>query len=145
MLELSGSVLFQFPLIVSVGTSSHCCCTGSGRLFREVLLSVWLKDYEMEILLTDEQSVSPPWHIPVPVPPPELSAVCRATAGDEPHCRTGPGHCTASCAMNCRFVHPLKLLGGGSAAVFKGLWSFMIMICQIQFLIVMMWLKCGVI
>lgn len=57
MLDLPGSVFFQFASIVPVCSSSH---SGYSMLFREVLLSARLKDYELEIPLTDEQSVPVP-------------------------------------------------------------------------------------
>lgn len=67
-------------------------------LFREVLLSARLKDYELEIPLTDEQSVPRPSLSP-------LSSCAGAGAREDwPCCGWG-----ASGAVNCRFVPPSQL------------------------------------
>lgn len=129
MLDLSGSVFFQFALIVWVWTSSHSGRAGSSMLFREVLLSARLKDYELELPLTDEQSVPPPsWRA-------LLSCPGAGAREDGLCCGMGLGHPTASGAVNCRFVPPSQLLQGqGCSAAFKGeegFWSCEIMICQI--------------
>lgn len=99
MLELSGSVFFQFPLIVSVGTGSHYSCAGSGMLFREAHLSAWFNGCEMEVTAWLKVSCAlcrPCWSLPQPF--------CHVVVWDW----TGT-MCTRS-VMGCRPAPPSQLV-----------------------------------